>query len=179
MKTIKRPIRSARNRFGRFARWFAATATVVASLTGIETGIAQSTPLRIESAGTHAISAYAYGYSSIRVGTNVVAFGTGGGGMYRGWAVATLDPSFPDPVANVRLFDPWGNESEAQALADYLDSLPARTLVLLAVCDEAGLNNWDTCDLRPTAPVQSLLAALDRLGSRKIRNYCYSISLSR
>lgn len=139
---------------------------------------AQTIPIAVESAGAHAMSGYAYGYNRISIGTNVVAFGTGGAGLRRGWAVATLDPSEPDPAAVVHLFDPWGNEFEAQSMADFLDSLPPRTLVLIGVCDEAGLNLWDACDLKQSVAAQSLVAALERLGSRKVQELCYRDSFA-
>ena len=55
----------------------------------------------------------------------------------------------------------------------YLDGLPAGTLVLISVGDEAGLNGFETCTHLSFTWTENLYRTLEALGSHSIRNYCY------
>jgi hypothetical protein len=48
--------------------------------------------------------------------------------------------------------------------------------VLIAVGDEAGLNQFDSCTLLPYAWVTSGIQKLQSLGSTRIASYCYRSS---
>jgi hypothetical protein len=105
---------------------------------------------------------------------------TGGGGGGRGFNVATLD-SATGAVVDVRNFDTWGTRSSGtamDAMIAHLDALPAGALVMVAVGDEAGLNEFDSCTILPYAWVEAGLAALEALGATQIRGYCYRASWS-
>lgn len=67
------------------------------------------------------------------------------------------------------------------AMIAFLNSLSNGTVVLLAVADEAGLNENDSCTLLPFQQfpqVEAGLKALEALGSTQIRSFCYRYSWS-
>jgi hypothetical protein len=117
------------------------------------------------SRGAHAQRyGYEYGSASFEVDGAVVYYKTGGGGGGRGFNVLVMNPKTGAVVNAARNFDTWISRANAQAMADYLNGLPDGVLVLIAVCDEAGMAFGD-------ANVQALVSALEALGSTKIRNY--------
>ena len=100
----------------------------------------------------------------------------GGGGGGRGFNVLAVHPSTGQPLGPGQNFDTYASRSDGAAhaaLINYLDGLPAGTLVLLAVGDEAGLNGFETCASLSFIWTENLYRALEALGSRSIRNYCY------
>jgi hypothetical protein len=94
----------------------------------------------------------------------------------RGFNVAVMDAASGTPVDDVKNFDPWTSPLSGSALndlADYLEAIEPGRLVLIAACDDAGINRIGSCDKHDTAPVQRLLTTLRRLGSTQIDAYCY------
>src|ERR1043166_8630183 len=63
--------------------------------------------------------------------------------------------------------EPW------LTMIDFLNSVPAGAIILIAVGDEAGLNSPDSCVRRSGAGIEQGLQALEALGSSQIRSYCY------
>lgn len=63
-------------------------------------------------------------------------FSTTGGGPGRGVNVMAVDPS-TGVFSPMHTFDTWGDETASTRLAEYLNALPTRTIVLFAVADEA------------------------------------------
>lgn len=104
-------------------------------------------------------------------------FGGAGGG--RGFNVAVINPCTGGLLQPVRNFDTWGTRDsgvDRKALIDFLDGLPNGGLILIAVGDEAGLNNFpevDACSHLQRPWVTETFVALEKLGSQKIRTYCY------
>ena len=101
-----------------------------------------------------------------------------GGGLFgaRGFNVAVLDPRTGQPVEAVRNFDPWDSplsDSALEDLADYLEALEPGRLVMVATCDDAGINRLNSCELQTDAPVRRLIATLTAMGSQQIGNLCF------
>ena len=104
---------------------------------------------------------------------------SGGGGGGRGFNVAVIDPCTRDLLQPVRNFDTWGSRDsgvDRKALIDFLNSLPNGVIILIAVGDEAGLNNFpeiDGCSHLERPWMTECFQTLEALGSQQIRNYCY------
>jgi Interleukin-like EMT inducer/Putative binding domain, N-terminal/Glycosyl hydrolases family 2, TIM barrel domain len=104
---------------------------------------------------------------------------SGGGGGGRGFNVAVIDPCTRDVLQPVRNFDTWGSRDsgvDRKALVDFLNSLPNGAIILIAVGDEAGLNNFpetDGCSHLERPWITECFQTLEGLGSQQIRNYCY------
>lgn len=106
---------------------------------------------------------------------------TGGGGGGRGFNVAAMNPLTGDLLQPVQNFDTWFTRSTGtamNAMIAFLNSLPNGTLILIAVADEAGLNLDNSCTLISAPWVEGGLQALEALGSRQIRNYCFRHSFA-
>jgi hypothetical protein len=109
---------------------------------------------------------------------NGMAFFSKKGGLLggaRGFSVAVLDPKTGAALEPVRTFDPWDTVLSGNALkemAEYLEALEPDRLVLMAICDDAGITKGDSCDKSPGAPTQKVIEVLQRMGSREIVNYC-------
>jgi hypothetical protein len=109
---------------------------------------------------------------------NGMAFFSKKGGLLggaRGFGITVLDPKSGATLEPVRTFDPWDSVLSGNALkamAEYLEALEPDRLVLIAVCDDAGITKGDTCDKSPGAPTQKVIEVLERMGSREIANYC-------
>jgi len=107
-----------------------------------------------------------------------VAFYQAGGGADggRGFNLAAFDSATGTLLGPVQHFDTWGSRdtgTDMERLVACLDSLPAGALLLVAVADDAGLNQFDSCERLPYAWVERGLAALEQLGSSRLRDYCY------
>lgn len=104
---------------------------------------------------------------------------SGGAGGGRGFNVAVIDPCTRDLLQPVRNFDTWGSRDsgvDRKALIDFLNSLPNGVMILIAVGDEAGLNNFpevDGCSHLQRPWITECFQTLEGLGSQQIRNYCY------
>lgn len=109
----------------------------------------------------------------------------GGAGGGRGWVAIQINP-VTQQVIEARNFDTWadtfiGTGGGAHfALVDYLQTIPAGVMVLLAAGDEAGLNFWPprACERLIAPGVEDLLDALHKLGSSKVDEYCYNGALA-
>ncbi len=93
--------------------------------------------------------------------------GTGCGGIAREFTVAVVHATTGD-VIEIRRFDTWGtrNTGEAMsAMAGFLNGLPDGVLVMIAVADEAGLNQFppNRCVHLTGAWVENGLQALEAL----------------
>ncbi|MCP3962331.1 MAG: DUF11 domain-containing protein [bacterium] len=107
----------------------------------------------------------------------------GGGGGGRGFNVLSVDPATGDEISPPQNFDTYGTRSQCAAndpsaamyaLVDHLDAVPDGTLVMISVADEAGLNQDDSCAaFSDSTCYQEALAALEALGSTRIRDYCF------
>lgn len=98
----------------------------------------------------------------------------GGGGGGRGFNVAALDPNTGELLQEPQNFDTWINGCSAmQDMLSYLDSVPNGALLIIAVADEAGINQWDSCGPRSLPCLETFLQGIQTLGSTKIRSYCY------
>lgn len=94
----------------------------------------------------------------------------------RGFNVAVMDPASGEALEPVRTFDPWTSPlsgAALNALADYLRALPAGRLVMIAVCDDAGITALNSCELSATPAAKRAVETLQWLGSEKIGDYCY------
>jgi hypothetical protein len=94
----------------------------------------------------------------------------------RGFNVAAVDPATGRLRDSIKRFDTWHSRQSGAAMTDmiaYLDDLPDGTLVLIAIGDEAGLNNFSACSFLSFDWVQEGLQRLEALGSMQIRQYCY------
>jgi hypothetical protein len=87
---------------------------------------------------------------------------TGGAGGGRGFTVMTLNPA-NGAVLQTLNFDTWASEDQKTALINHLNGIPTGTLILVGVADDAGL----------TSNAQAVIAALESLGSRRVREYGY------
>jgi len=94
----------------------------------------------------------------------------------RGFNVAVMDPATGQAMEPVRNFDPWVTPLTDNALgelADYLEALEPGRLLMIAVCDDAGLTQLNSCTRRHVPEVARVVQALERLGSREIGSYCF------
>ncbi|MBI2833801.1 MAG: hypothetical protein HYX76_05175 [Acidobacteria bacterium] len=94
----------------------------------------------------------------------------------RGFNVAVVDATTGDPLEPVVSFDTWLTRTSGEDMReviDYLNGLPDGVLVMIAVGDEAGLTNFDSCTRLNYAWVDEGYLALEALGSTQIRGYCY------
>jgi len=106
---------------------------------------------------------------------------TGGGGGGRGFNVAAIDPLTGDLLQPVQNFDTWGTRSTGtamNAMIAFLNILPNGTLILIAVADEAGLNQDNSCTFISAPWVEGGLQTLEALGSQQIRDYCFRYSFA-
>ena len=74
----------------------------------------------------------------------------------RGYNLTAIDPQSGD-VVDVRGFDTWANEFEAESMADFIENLPAGTIVVAAARDDASRFLTD----RAVAALASLGSAVD------------------
>jgi Interleukin-like EMT inducer len=100
------------------------------------------------------------------------------GGLFgaRGFNVAVLDPATGAMLEPVKTFDPWTSPLSGNAfkdLAAYLEAIEPGRLVLIATCDDAGLAEANSCDKVKGGQAKKAVAAIERLGSKEIGNYCY------
>ena len=101
---------------------------------------------------------------------------TGGGGGGRGFNVAVVDQTTGLWIDTGRNFDTWGTRATGtamNAMLSYLSSIPNGRIVMVAVADDAGLNQYNTCTKFTYTWVESGVQALEALGSQQIRNYCF------
>jgi hypothetical protein len=108
--------------------------------------------------------------------------------LSRGFNVAAINPDTGQLLGPVMMFDTWGSRNVGtamNAMVDYLDAVPNGALLLIAVHDEAGLT-FDAFSCLPNPPPGSIccthngfpwsergMRALEALGAREIRRYCY------
>ena len=100
----------------------------------------------------------------------------GGGGGGRGFNVAAINMANGELIQFPSHFDTWADRTtggEHNNLISFLNGLSNGTLIMIAVADEAGLNQFDSCSFLPFTWTESLIQTLESLGSRQIRNYCY------
>lgn len=101
-------------------------------------------------------------------------FGGGGGG--RGFNVAVIDPGTGAIIDAGRNFDTYITRhtgTDMNNMIAYLNGIPNGRLVLLAVADDSGLNQENSCIKLPYAWTESGMQALEALGSTQIRNVCF------
>ncbi len=94
----------------------------------------------------------------------------------RGFNVAVLDPATGQRLEPVRNFDPWTSPLSGQALrelAEYLEALEPGRLVMISVCDDAGITAIDSCARHDSPAVERVIQTLTRMGSESITSYCY------
>lgn len=111
------------------------------------------------------------------------AFHTGPGynGGWRGFNIAAINSANGELLHPVKSFDTWAGRTsgtEMRRMIDYINGLPDRTLLLIAVSDEAGLNDWSSCSLYLTRHNEDGIKLLESLGSTLIRGICYRSSWS-
>lgn len=107
----------------------------------------------------------------------------GGGAGGRGFNAVVLDPSTGEILAPPANFDTYATRSQCASndpsaamydLVQYLEGAPTGSLVLLAIADEGGLNQDDSCAaFSSSSCFSSGLAAIEALGSQRIRDYCF------
>jgi hypothetical protein len=96
----------------------------------------------------------------------------------RGFNVAVINQSSGELSGPIRNFDTWASRESGTAMMvmiSYLDSIPNGRLLLIAVGDEAGINNFppDSCPFLPYTWVTQGRNKLKELGSTKIDSLCY------
>jgi beta-glucanase (GH16 family) len=97
----------------------------------------------------------------------------------RGFNIAAMDTRTGEPIRPITAFDIYGGQqAAADAMVRFLDDLPDGTLILIAIADEAGLNAEGSCKPSGTAWANEIIQALENLGSRLVRDYCYRNSWS-
>jgi hypothetical protein len=135
--------------------------------------------LRDSSAGYDAFSATC-GYASL--GREGASFFRGVGCTTtgaRGFNLAVIDPAtgLPRPGTPARNYDTWAGAAAKDALVTALANVPPESVVMLAVADDPGITAGTTapsnCTPSADASTTNLLAALDALGSTRIRSYCF------
>jgi interleukin-like EMT inducer protein/VCBS repeat protein len=97
----------------------------------------------------------------------------------RGFNVAAIDPCTGELLQPAQNYDTYNTRSSGTdmiALTNFLNGLPNGTLVMLAVGDEAGLNNFTSCTHLGFSWIEPFYQALESLGSTQIRSYCYQNS---
>ena len=118
------------------------------------------------------------GYAELRKGATRLYRGYGCSFTgARGFNIVTIDPASGRPLGPVRNYDTYNaNPFTGEpwlTMIDFLNSVPAGAIILIAVGDEAGLNSPDSCVRRSGAGIEQGLQALEALGSSQIRSYCY------
>jgi hypothetical protein len=94
----------------------------------------------------------------------------------RGFNIAAIDLTTGRLRDPIQRFDTWATRdsgSQHLAMIAYLDGVANGTLLLIAVGDEAGLNNFDSCTFLPYPWVPQVKSTLQALGSTQIGSYCY------
>jgi hypothetical protein len=86
----------------------------------------------------------------------------------RGFNIAAIDKSTGRLLAPIQRFDTWGTRSsgiDMNAMIAFLDSMPNGTILLIAVGDEAGLNQFppQQCSFLPFSFVTAALQRLQGL----------------
>jgi beta-glucanase (GH16 family) len=135
--------------------------------------------LRANSNGA-SVAEYAWSNGVAGFFKNNIAFhflrGTDGG---RGLNVAVLDPRSGEPLVPIRSFDLYGGGGLVAAeLVKFLSDQPTGAVLLMAIADDAGLNLGTGCALKTESWVATVFQALEDLGSRLVRHYCYRNSWS-
>ncbi|MEK6288867.1 MAG: FG-GAP-like repeat-containing protein [Acidobacteriota bacterium] len=137
--------------------------------------IAQTAIFRATSAGC-AVPSTSCGFAKFFKSNGEFYSASGGGGGGRGFNVVVIDPctgAFLHPPQN---FDTWGTRTTGTAmtnLTNFLDGLSNGGLVMLAVGDEAGLTQDNSCTHFSFPWIEPFYQALEALGSTQIRNYCF------
>ncbi|HEX6367568.1 MAG TPA: interleukin-like EMT inducer domain-containing protein [Longimicrobium sp.] len=92
-----------------------------------------------------------------------------------GFTVALVSPA-DGTTWEERTFNTGGPDHDGaamNALISYLEELWYGHVVMIAVADDAGLNVEGSCTLRSEPWVERGLKALEALGARQIRDYCF------
>jgi hypothetical protein len=76
-----------------------------------------------------------------------------GGGCGRGFNIAVINPT-NGVTLEIRHYDTWVSALHAEVAA-YLNSLQDGVVVLIAVADEAGINQWDSCAMSTLPGVEN------------------------
>ncbi len=127
-----------------------------------------------------AVSGTALGLAQFWVDGQLLYSKSGGAGGGRGINVAAFSTGTGN-VVSIQNFDTWGTRGTGTAFTaifQYLDSLPAGTVVAVAVGDDAGLNRDNSCERWPFAWTEELLQRFETMGSTRIRSYCFRNSWS-
>lgn len=111
---------------------------------------------------------------------------TGGGACGgRGFSVAAINPASDDLIsypASLQTFDTWASRNSGVAMnsmISFINSVPNGTILLIAVADEAGLNNFPASGACTFTTISGpLVTALQGLGSMQIQNLCYQGSFA-
>jgi hypothetical protein len=107
------------------------------------------------------------GFAEFMVDTRTVFHAGGGAGGGRGINVLRLDGGV---VVDVRNFDTWGSpNTQFPLLIQYLNTVPAGSVLALAVGDEGGFVTVPFIPPRDPAIVEAAYRTLELLGSRQIR----------
>ncbi len=137
----------------------------------------QTITLRTTSRGANAAeNPFQYGVARFFRNGTIFYERTGGGGGGRGFNIAAINPLTGNLLEPVRNFDTWGTRDTGaaiQAMTGFLNGLPNGTYLLIAVCDDAGLNQDDSCNRLNNGWNQTGIQTLESLGSTQIRNYCF------
>ena len=143
-----------------------------------------SGPVAPSSVGAVTYRAVSWGYRALQTGRaqffvdGTLIYSRQGRNGARGFNVAAMVPGTDRLIAPITTFDPHTGifrppeSREMAALVDFLEALPSGALILLAVVDEAGLST-PGCRHKTDHDTQRALQALEALGSRQIRRYCY------
>lgn len=98
-------------------------------------------------------------------------------GEGRGFNTLVVRPGIlRDDLTEKRTFDTWASRNQGTQHAElesYLDSIPDDSVLLIAVADEAGVNDFESCKRLPYPWVSALVSRLTQLRSSMIRDYCY------
>ena len=103
---------------------------------------------------------------------------TGGAGGGRGFNVAVINPCTGELKQPIQNFDTWSTRNTGAAmiaLTKVLNSVSNGEMVLLAVADEAGLNQFPPNDCVSLGHpwIEPFYQAIESLGGTRIRQYCY------
>ncbi len=86
----------------------------------------------------------------------------------RGFNICIIDTATCQVLVPGVRFDTWAHDENKTRMIAYLDTIPAGRLIMVAVCDDAGL------DYEPTAPINGEVRAFfERMGSAHIRDYVF------
>lgn len=101
----------------------------------------------------------------------------------RGFNVAAFDVCTGALRQPVQHFDTYLTRDSGTALNEmniFLDSLPNDTLIMIAVADEGGLDNFppNGCVHLNNSYIEPFFQKIEALGGQQIRNYCYQDSYS-